>query len=160
MNARIDRCVGYRLTCCDGARCCNGVSQGLGFMLHSKATYFEMQTMTQPIFEIRDYTIAHADYAAYKTWAEDLAGPWLKANLNVLEFWMDVGIEAEVSGTDPKVSPHGQANVCWIIRWDSMAERKASSTWTSSPEWQAIWAKHPNPNAYLQMNARFMTAVG
>ena len=64
--------------------------------------------MTQPIFEIRDYTIAQPDYAAYKTWAEDLAGPWLKANLNVLEFWMDAGIEAEVAGTDPKVSPHGK----------------------------------------------------
>ena len=28
----------------------------------------------------------------------------------------------------------------------------------ASPEWQAIWAKHPNENGYLHMNARFMKA--
>ena len=27
------------------------------------------------------------------------------------------------------------------------------------PEWQEIWAQHPNENAYLVMNARFMKAL-
>ena len=29
-----------------------------------------------------------------------------------------------------------------------------------SPEWQEIWAKHPNANSYQQMNARFMKSYG
>ena len=29
----------------------------------------------------------------------------------------------------------------------------------SQPEWRDIWAKHPNSNAYLQMNVRFMQRI-
>ena len=116
--------------------------------------------MSQPIYEIRDYTIASNHFSAYKTWAEQKAGPWLKANLDVLDFWMDEGLPAEVGGSDPQVSKHGQANVCWIIRWDSLeAREKRWPEWTQSAEWQAVWAEHPCPDAYLHMNARFMSAV-
>ena len=45
--------------------------------------------MSQPIYEIRDYTIASKDFPVYKAWAEQKAGPWLKADLDVLDFWMD-----------------------------------------------------------------------
>lgn len=116
--------------------------------------------MSEVIYEIRDYTIAAEDFPAYKVWANSVAGPWLKANLDVLDFWMDAGIEAEVAGSDPKVSPHGQANVCWIIRWPSLEDRRARwPEWTTSAQWQAVWAEHPNPNAYLHMNARFMKGL-
>ena len=116
--------------------------------------------MSDVIYEIRDYTIAREDFPKYKVWAETLAGPWLKSNLEVLDFWMDAGVEAEVGGSDPQVSSHGQANVCWIIRWQSHAERQARwPEWTTSEGWQAIWAQHPNPAAYLHMNARFMKGL-
>ena len=48
--------------------------------------------MSEVIYEIRDYTIAAEDFPAYKVWANSVAGPWLKANLDVLDFWMDAGI--------------------------------------------------------------------
>lgn len=116
--------------------------------------------MATALVEIRDYTIEPEWFEAYKNWAVELAAPWLKSNLDVIDFWLDDGIEAEVTGSAPQVSTNGQANVCWIIRWASLEERKAGfGAFTENPEWQEIWAKHPNPNAYLQMNARFMKSA-
>ena len=116
--------------------------------------------MSEEIFEIRDYTIEADQFEAYKAWALEKAAPWLKTNLAVVEFWIDDGIEAEVSGSNPQVSPHGQANVCWIIRWSSKEARDTGfKAFVAHPEWQAIWAAHPCPNAYLHQNARFMRAA-
>ena len=81
--------------------------------------------MSNAIVEIRDYTIEAASFEAYKQWANEIAVPWLKANLDVIDFWMDCGIEAEVSGSSPQVSSNGQPNVTWIIRWDSIEDRRA-----------------------------------
>ena len=47
--------------------------------------------MTKPIYEIRDYTIESEWFGAYKEWAKDIAAPWLKENLEVIDFWMDEG---------------------------------------------------------------------
>ena len=55
--------------------------------------------MGRGIVEIRDYTIEVEWLARYKVWAEELAAPWLKKNLDIIDFWMDMGLEAEVSGS-------------------------------------------------------------
>ncbi len=117
--------------------------------------------MAQEIVEIRDYTIEPEWFEPYKQWAIEEAVPWLKANLDVIDFWMDDGIEAEVGGTAPAVSPNGQPNVCWIIRWPDKEARDAGfAAFRQNPEWQDIWSRHPNATAYLQMNVRFMRPVG
>ena len=72
--------------------------------------------MSQPIVEVRDYTINEDDFAAYCEWAETLAAPWLKENLDLVGFWLATDDPAEVTGVDPHVSKHGQANVHWMIR--------------------------------------------
>ena len=116
--------------------------------------------MPDAIVEIRDYTFEATTFEAYKKWATELAAPWLKANLDVIDFWVDCDIEPEVKGSNPQVSPNGQPNVTWIIRWNSIEDRHARFASTlASPEWQAIWAKHPNENGYLHMNARFLKAA-
>lgn len=113
--------------------------------------------MSDAIVEIRDYTIEPAWFEAYRDWARDHAAPWLKANLDVIDFWVDDGIEPQVAGSSPAESPNGQPNVCWIIRWPSRDARDTGyAAFTDNPEWHEIWAKHPNPNAYLQVNIRFM----
>ena len=117
--------------------------------------------MSDAIVEIRDYTIEPEWFEAYKEWANKLAAPWLKANLDIIDFWMDDGMEPEVGGSAPVVSPNGQANVCWIIRWPSKAAREEQfRSIMASQEWADVWAKHPNEKAYLHMNARFMKAAG
>ena len=113
--------------------------------------------MSEAFVEIRDYTIEAEWFDRYKEWAVAHAAPWLLKNMDVIDFWIDDGTEAEVAGSAPSVSPNGQANVCWIIRWPNQETRRAA--WKAlgeNEEWAAIWAKHPNPDAYLQMNARFM----
>lgn len=115
--------------------------------------------MSDGIVEIRDYTIESESFDAYKDWARDYAAPWLKANLDVIDFWVDDGEEAEVTGSAPAVSPNGQPNVCWVIRWpDRQTRDEGFEAFRVNAEWQQIWKKHPNPNAYLQMNVRFMKA--
>ncbi len=116
--------------------------------------------MSEAIVEIRDYTIEANWFEAYKVWAVELAAPWLRANLDIIDFWMDDGMEAEVTGSAPSVSPNGQANVCWIIRWASKEAREEQfKAIMGSPEWAKIWAQHPKEDSYLQMNARFMKAA-
>ena len=115
---------------------------------------------SEAIVEIRDYTIEAEWFEAYRDWASELAGPWLRENLDVIDFWVDDGHEPEVAGSAPVVSPNGQPNVCWIIRWPSRAAREEGfRTTLGSQEWQDIWAKHPNTNAYLHLNVRFMKAA-
>ena len=112
------------------------------------------------IVEIRDYTIDPAHFAEYREWATKLAAPWLMDHLDVIDFWMDDGITAEVTGSNPQVSENGQPNVCWIIRWPDKETRDAEfSAEMGQGEWQEIWAKHPCPDAYLQMNVRFMRGL-
>ena len=116
--------------------------------------------MVQAIVEVRDYTIDPEWLEPYRKWATELAVPWLRANLDLVDFWMDCGFDAEVSGTNPAPSVNGQPNVCWIIRWPSKAIRDEQfGTIMSRPEWQDIWTKHPNSDAYLQMNVRFMGRI-
>ena len=116
--------------------------------------------MIQAIVEVRDYTIDPEWLEPYRKWATELAVPWLRANLDLVDFWMDCGFDAEVSGTNPAPSVNGQPNVCWIIRWPSKAIRDEQfGTIMSRPEWQDIWAKHPHSDAYLQMNVRFMGRI-
>ena len=119
------------------------------------------EATSEAIVEIRDYTIEADSFEAYRKWAEDDAVPWLNANLDLVDFWMDDGHEAEVGGSSPFVSPNGQPNVCWIIRWPNRAVRdEGFKAFVTDPGWQEVWKKHPNPNAYLQANVRFMrTAI-
>lgn len=114
--------------------------------------------MSDAIVEIRDYTIEPDWFNAYRDWAHDFAAPWLKANLDVIDFWVDDGHEALVSGSAPEVSSNGQPNVCWIIHWPSRDARdEGFAAFGNNPEWQEIWAKHPNTDAYLHVNVRFMS---
>ena len=110
--------------------------------------------------EIRSYHYDPAQFEAYKKWALEDAVPFLKANLNIVAFWLDNGREPELSGSDPAPGKHGVANVTWVIRWESEEDRaKGFQEVLGGEGWQEVWAKHPDQNGYLQMEARFADAV-
>ena len=112
------------------------------------------------MFEIRNYHYDPSQFDAYKKWIVEEALPFLKANMDVVGFWMGNVEPPQVSGSKPMDLPHGSANVTWIIRWDSK-EQRDELFWKAieSDEWQAVWAKHPDPNGYRQMLARFMAEM-
>ena len=112
------------------------------------------------IDEIRNYHYDPEKFAAYREWALSEAVPYLKANLNVVGFWLDSGEPAEIDGTSPMDLPLGSANVTWIIRWKDMRDRAEGHARVFQGEgWQDIFSRHPDANGYLQLEARFAEAV-
>ena len=108
------------------------------------------------MFEIRSYHYDPDQFAAYKQWAINHAVPFLKANMDVVGFWMDDGTEPELAGSDPVPIKHGVANVTWIIRWSSKQDRDDSFKRVfASDGWQAVFAEHPDADGYLQTEVRF-----
>ncbi len=112
------------------------------------------------MFEIRNYHYDPAKFAAYRTWAIDDAVPFLKSHLDVVGFWISNGEPSEITGRDPAPHKHGSANVTWILRWDSKQARDEGHKRVFQGDgWKAIWAKHPDANGYLQMEAVFTEAL-
>lgn len=112
-----------------------------------------------PIYEIRDYHIAPESLADYREWAENHGVPYLKANLDVVGFWVNAGIEADVNGET--LDPMGPANVTWIIRYASKAER--DEKWPAvvgTPEWREVFGRLPGGGAiYQRIQSRFFTGL-
>lgn len=109
------------------------------------------------IFEIRNYHFDPSRFEEYKVWAAEQAVPYLKANLDILGFWVSTEVEPEVNG-----APHdelGSANVTWIIRWQNTEERDAKfGKVLSSPEWQAIFEHVPGGRASYRRTESKLTA--
>lgn len=109
-----------------------------------------------PLYEIRDYHYRRDRFDAYRSWARE-ASRVLHDRMDVLGFWVDVGIPSQTLGSDPMDLPHGSPNVTWIIRWDDMDQREAGweALWNDS-EWAAVWDEHPGFEGYLHMSVRFL----
>ena len=112
------------------------------------------------IFEVRDYHYRPDLIDAYRKWAED-AVVVLRRKLDVVGFWVDQGeLAPEIRGSKPVNSAIGEANVTWIIRWPSKAARdETMKTAFAGPDWEAVWKRHPDPDGYLQVSSRFMSAL-
>lgn len=112
-----------------------------------------------PIYEVRDYHIAPESLDDYRAWAEQHAVPHLKEAFDVVGFWVDTGIEPEVRSDTS--DPLGSANVTWIIRWDSKAERdRRLGEVFGSPEWQQVFSRLPGGlGIYDRIQSRFLTGL-
>ena len=112
------------------------------------------------MFEIRSYHYDPTQFEEYKKWALDEAVPFLKANLDIVGFWIDNGDEPELSGSSPDTNKNGTANITWIIRWESREDRERGFKDVLGGEaWGEVWARHPDADGYIQMEARFADEV-
>ena len=112
------------------------------------------------IFEIRDYHYRRDIFAEYRKWAEEEAIPVLRRHMDVVGFWVDGGIEPEITGAKTVDSPIGAANITWIIRWESKEARDAGfAKLHTAEDWKAAWERHPDANGYDQISARFMESA-
>ncbi len=112
------------------------------------------------IYEVRDYHYRPDIIDRYKQWARE-AVVVLRDKLDVVGFWIDEAtFKPEITGRAPVNSPIGAANVTWIIRWDNKEARDATMrTAFTGSAWDAVMAKHPDPEGYLQISSRFMEAM-
>lgn len=111
------------------------------------------------VIEVRDYHYDQERMDRYRTWAIE-AGSYLRELWDMSGFWLDSGEAPRLTGSDPREHPHGAANVTWVIRWDSMAQRETAwdDLW-KEPEWADIWSRHPGFDGYLQLSVRFLEEV-
>ena len=117
--------------------------------------------MTEGIVEIRDYTIDSSEFDSYREWACKFAAPWLLAILDVIDFWLDGRQRGGGDGYRPAclTERSGQRMLDHPLGRTGPPATKECASWGRNSEWQAIWARHPCPDAYLQRNSRFMKAA-
>ncbi|WP_419942891.1 hypothetical protein [Candidatus Palauibacter sp.] len=111
------------------------------------------------IYEVRNY---HFDRARFDEYAEVARGEYLRylrEHLDIVGFWIDSGIPAEVRGAEQ--DELGSANITWVIRWASKAERDEKLPQVlGTPEWGEIFAEVPGGGAsYLRIESRFMESL-
>lgn len=106
------------------------------------------------IYEIRNYHYEATLMAEYRKWAEELALPYIRANLDLVGFWVNPDEPAQIGGKP--LDELGSATVTWIIRWQDVATRHAEFPKVfGSDEWQEIMARNPGQENYHRSEAKF-----
>ncbi|MCP5181928.1 MAG: NIPSNAP family protein [Pseudomonadales bacterium] len=112
------------------------------------------------MFEIRNYYFRPDLFDAYVAWAKEKALAYLKRELDLVGFWVNLPEPAQIRGQ--AMDNLGSANITWIIRWPDMATRNAAmDTIFTTPEWQEIFKDVPGGiDSYLRMEAKFTEQIG
>ncbi len=108
------------------------------------------------MYEINSYHFKAESFDEYKKWVVAEVVPFLRANLDLVGFWLDNIAAPELGGTQLLEHPLGSVNSMWIVRWNSMEERNQKKDEVfGSEEWKKIKANLPDPDGYLQYETRF-----
>ncbi len=112
-----------------------------------------------PVFELRSYHIEPAQLENYKEWISTHGLPHIRKHVDVVGFWVEGDIEADISGV--AMDELGPANVTWVIKWASKADRdETMSTVFGTDTWKEIFAKFPGGReAYLRTEVRFFDGI-
>ena len=110
------------------------------------------------IFEIRNYHYEPSAMAAYREWAVGKALPYIRANLDLVGFWINVDEPTQVGGKP--LDDLGSATVTWIIRWEDVETRhRVMGEVFGSDEWKGIMAANPGQENYHRTEAKFAEAL-
>ena len=112
------------------------------------------------IYEIREYIIEDQWLEKYILWAKNYFIPFAQKKIEIIEFLVDDGIGSEVEGSSPLEYPNGQPNITYIAKFKSKKERDdLFNSMGNDPEWEKVWSKHPNPNAYVHSYGKFFKSI-
>ena len=110
------------------------------------------------IHEIRNYHYEPKLMKEYREWATKLALPYIRKNMDLVGFWVNVDEAPQIGGKP--LDELGSATVTWIIRWDDMATRnEVMSKAFATSEWQEIMKGNPGQENYLRTEAKFSEAL-
>ena len=56
-------------------------------------------------------------------WVKEFFLPYVKNEVNIIDFWAYDGLEAEVEVIDPVAHPNGQPNITWIAKYKNKQEK-------------------------------------
>lgn len=112
-----------------------------------------------PIYEVRSYHFDPARFDEYAAVARGEYLRYLREHLDIVGFWIASDIPPEVRGAPQ--DELGPANITWVIRWASKAERDEKLPQVlSTPEWREIFAEVPGGGtSYLRVESRFMESL-
>ena len=106
------------------------------------------------IYEIRNYHYEPSLMEEYRRWAKDLAVPYIRENVDLVGFWVNLDEPPQISG-----KPHdelGCATVTWIIRWPDVETRHVEFPKVfGSAEWQEIFKDNPGQENYHRSESKF-----
>lgn len=106
------------------------------------------------IYEIRNYHYEPTLMSEYRAWATNLALPYIRTNLDLVGFWINLDEPAQISGKP--LDELGSATVTWIIRWEDVDTRHREFPKVfGSDEWREIMAKNPGQENYHRSEAKF-----
>ena len=109
------------------------------------------------LYEIRSYHFDPSKFEEYKLWAKQYAGPYFLSKMDIVGFWLGVGMEPEYGGSIPWEGDLRPVNMTWIIRWQDREQRDRvwEEVW-ADPELERIFSMVPGGiESYLRTEVRF-----
>ena len=139
-----------------------------GNFLHTQSDYVtdyasESEPTSKPegqmIYEVRNYHFDKNRMDEYREWAK-IAVPILEEYYDLIGFYLyETGTSDGVHGSAPITLKHGQANIVWILRWESKEQRDErwySDFWEENQAWLNVWEKVPGGwDSYLHTQSNF-----
>ena len=110
------------------------------------------------VYEIRNYHYEPSRIEEYRAWAAERAVPYIKDNMDLVGFWINLDEPVEVNGKPQ--DDLGTATVTWIIRWDDVETRnRVMPKVFGSDAWREIMAANPGQENYHRTESKFAEAI-
>ncbi len=106
------------------------------------------------IYEVRNYHYEPTLMAEYKAWARDYALPYIRNEVDLVGFWVNLSEPAQVSGAP--LDDLGSATVTWIIRWPDIDTRNdVMGKVFANEAWDEISKHNPGRQHYHRIEVKF-----
>ena len=111
------------------------------------------------IYEVRHYHFDKSRMSEYREWVKS-AVPILEESFDLIGFYIEESETSEgVHGSAPITLKHGQANIVWVLRWESKEKRDElwyGDFWETNQKWLDVWGRVPGgTDSYRHTQSNF-----